>query len=783
MIGVVIVSHSAKLAEGVCELAAQVAQGKVRLAAAGGTSDPQNPIGTDAFRVLEAIQSVYSDDGVLVFTDLGSAVLSAETALEFLDPERRAHVQLCDAPLVEGTIAAVSRAAVEQVSRPVQSADAGPSVDKLVTLPNRLGLHARPAAQFVRITRRFHAVVTVENVSRQLGPVDAAGINGLLGLAARQGHQLLIRARGPEAHQALAELSTFLEAGCGDKDVAPEAASAVRPLRGELSGIPASAGIAIGPLVKLDPDPVTVTRHVVDDPEAEWQRLLHAIRGAKEDTRALVEWATAHVGANEAGIFDAQLLFLEDAPLIASARRIVLDERANAEFAWQAVTEKLNARADDVADVTTRVLRRLTGVGISSVALREPAIVAAHDIAPSTVKELDPDLVLGLCLETGSANAHSVIMARARGIPAVVGMGPGIRALTEGTTVALDGERGLVWVSPEPDEIRALDTRREVWLAARREALAGRHRPAATRDGHRIRVLANINSVADAAEAVECGAEGVGVLRTEFLFLGRPSAPSEDEQLAAYGAIAETVGSRPLVVRTLDIGGDKRVPYVEIGEEANPFLGLRGIRLTLSRRDLLRTQLRAILRAGAGRAVDVLLPMVSSLAEFVEAKAVLGEVEAELQKEQVPFQKDMKVGVMIEVPAAVAIADQLAAAASFFSIGTNDLVQYVMAADRTNARAARIADPFQPAVLRMIGQAASAGRNAGIGVTLCGEMAADPLATPLLLGLGVEEFSVSAPLIPELKRAIARWSLPEAQALAREALALDSSESVRRLVE
>jgi phosphocarrier protein FPr len=296
-------------------------------------------------------------------------------------------------------------------------------------------------------------------------------------------------------------------------------------------------------------------------------------------------------------------------------------------------------------------------------------------------------------------------------------------------------------------------------------------------------VLANISGVAEAAEAVARGAEGVGVLRTEFLFLGRAAAPGEEEQAAAYRAIAESLEGRPLSIRALDIGGDKSLPYVEIGEEANPFLGWRGIRVLLSRRDLFRTQLRAILRAGAERAVELLLPMIASLDELRAAKAMVAEAEAELEREGLAFQKNIKIGVMIEVPAAVAVADQLAREASFFSIGSNDLIQYVMAADRTNSRVAPMADPFQPAVLRMIRQTIEAGRAVGIGVALCGELAADPLAAPLLVGLGLEEFSVSAPLIPELKRAISGWSLPEAESVAREALTMDSCQLVRRLLQ
>jgi phosphocarrier protein FPr len=391
-------------------------------------------------------------------------------------------------------------------------------------------------------------------------------------------------------------------------------------------------------------------------------------------------------------------------------------------------------------------------------------------------------MALGLCLETGSASAHSVILARARGIPVVAGLGPGISALAEGTIVAVDGEQGTVWISPDAGRVQALEGCRQAWLAARGAAEMERLRPAATRDGRRIRVLANISGVAEAAEALACGAEGVGVLRTEFLFLGRTAAPGEEEQVAAYRAIAESLGERQLSVRTLDIGGDKSLPYVEIGEEANPFLGWRGIRVMLGRRDLFRTQLRAILRAGAAQAVELLLPMIAAVDELRETKAMVGEAEAELEREGLPFRKNIRIGIMIEVPAAVAVADQLAQEASFFSIGSNDLIQYVMAADRTNSRVAPIADPFQPAVLRMIRQTIEAGRAAGIGVALCGELAADPLATPLLLGLGLEEFSVSAPLIPELKRAISCWSVPEAESVAHEALAMDSSQAVKRLL-
>jgi phosphocarrier protein FPr len=799
MIGMVVVSHSAKLAEGVCDLARQVGQGRVRIAAAGGTADPDNPIGTDAFQVLQAIESVYSEDGVLVLMDLGSAVLSAETALELLGEEKSSRVELCGAPLVEGAVAAATLAAAgaglaeiahealnalagkvaQCPPQPSPAEDTGASEEALVTLTNRLGLHARPAAQLVRLARRYRARVTLDDVA-------ASSINGVLSLGAREGHQLRIRAQGAEAHEALAALVRFIESGCGE--LAP-----AEPMV-QASGIAASAGIAIGPLAKLRPAAMEIAPRAIGNPETEQQRLVAAIHGAQEETRALYEWSKAHIGADEAGIFDAQSLFLEDPELLGAVSRRLLEDRVGAESAWQAETMRLadrlaalddpylRARAADVADVAARVLRRLTGQSTAARVLREPSILSAHDLTPSEVKDLDPAMALGLCLEAASASAHSVILARAMGIPVVAGLGPGVSALADGTTVAVDGEQGTVWISPDAAQVEALEVRRRNWLAARRAAELERHRPAATRDGRRIRVFANISGIPEAAEAVACGAEGVGVLRTEFLFLGRAAAPGEEEQLAAYRAIAESLGGRPLTIRALDIGGDKRLPYIEIGEEANPFLGWRGIRVLLSRRDLFRTQLRAILRAGAAQPVELLLPMIASLDELRETKALVGEAEADLEREGLPFRKNMRIGVMIEVPAAVAIADQLAREASFFSIGSNDLIQYAMAADRTNSRVAPIADPFQPAVLRMIRQTIEAARLAGIGVALCGELAADPVATPLLLGLGLEEFSVSAPLIPELKRAISLWSVPEAEAVAREALAMDSCQSVRRLL-
>jgi phosphocarrier protein FPr len=816
MIGIVVVSHSAQLAEGICELVRQVGQERVRIAPAGGTADPEHPMGTDAFQVLRAIESVYSEEGVLLLMDLGSAVLSAGTALDFLDETRRSHVRLCPAPLVEGAVAAASLAAagatLDEIDIEARNAllgkvaelpgaatehdDGEPSAELRVKLVNPLGLHARPAAQLVRLARRSQSRITIENLTAATGPVRADSINGVLTLGARQSHELKMVARGPEARDALSALAAFIESGCGERDLptipAAMAIKAASPNR--MTGIPASAGVAIGPLVRLRASAVATVKRAVGSPETERKRLDAAIRGAQEETKALSEWSKIHVGVDEAGIFDAQLLFLDDPELQAEVSRLCQEQGLSAEAAWESATGMLagrlsaladpylRARVADVRDVAERVLRKLTGDVRDFQHLEQPAILTAHDLTPSQVNDFNSAMTLALCLEAGSASSHSIILARAMGIPVVSALGPGISLIAEGTLVGVDGAQGIVWISPNAGEVRELEGRRNTWLAARRAMDAERRQPAATRDGLRIRVLANISSVAEAAEAITFGAEGVGVLRTEFLFLRRTSAPGEDEQAAAYRAIAESLAGRPLCVRTLDIGGDKSLPSVEIGEEANPALGWRGIRVTLSRRDLFRTQLRAILRAGANHALDLLLPMVVSLDELRESRALVAEAEAELERDGLAFHKHIRIGVMIEVPAAVAIADQLAREADFFSIGTNDLIQYAMAADRTNARVAPIADPFQPAVLRLIRQTIDAARAAGIPVALCGELAADPLATPLLLGLGLDEFSVSAPLIRDLKHAISSWTIAESEALAREALAMDSAREVRNLL-
>ncbi|WP_375505204.1 phosphoenolpyruvate--protein phosphotransferase [uncultured Nostoc sp.] len=828
MIGIVIVSHSKQLALGVRELAAQMVQGQVSIAVAAGIEDPDNPLGTDAIQVYEAIASVFSADGVLVLMDLGSALLSAEMAIEFFSEAQQQKVYLCEAPLVEGAIAAVVAAAsgrdIHQVMAeargallakatqlgvvsnslslvtPTTTNVKSPTREIRLIVSNRLGLHARPAAQFVATAARFQSQILVQNLTRNTELVRGDSINQVTTLGVRQGHELLITATGSDADEALAALQALFANNFGEDNVALNSPPAfhheVTPaIHGELSGIAASAGVAIAPVVHYQSTHISITEYHVDDPDIEWQRVQAAIHTAKQEIQAVFSQASLQIGDAEAAIFDAQLLFLEDPVLLEAAKERIFEHHINAEAAWQAVVDEvatsyrtledsyLQERVDDVVDVGQRVLRLLGGNAPANLHLEEPAILVATDLTPSDTARLDPTKVLGICTTSGSATSHSAIIARTLGIPAVLGVDAQVLHLADGTLMALDGESGKAWVEPESHILDLLAAKQEAWQTAQQEARATAHQPAITRNGRQVNVFANIGSISDVQVAVASGAEGVGLLRTEFLYLDRTSAPTEEEQLEVYQAIAQVLDNRPLIIRTLDVGGDKPLPYLRVGfSEANPFLGWRGIRFCLDHLDLFKTQLRAILRASVGHQIKIMLPMIASVTEVRAAKVILGEVQAELNQAGISFDAAMKVGIMVEVPSAVAIADQLAAEVDFFSIGTNDLSQYVMASDRTNPRVANLVDALHPAVLRMVQQTIQAAHAAGISVGLCGELAADTLATPILLGLGLDELSVNPQSIPGVKQAIARFCIVESEAIVASALQQDSAEHVRELI-
>ncbi|HNB51402.1 MAG TPA: phosphoenolpyruvate--protein phosphotransferase, partial [Anaerolineales bacterium] len=410
-------------------------------------------------------------------------------------------------------------------------------------------------------------------------------------------------------------------------------------------------------------------------------------------------------------------------------------------------------------------------------------ILAAEDLTPTQTAQLDITNVLGLATVLGGPTSHSAILARSLGIPAVSSAPQSFMTLEEGTLIGLDGGRGGLWVSPSASVQTELTTRRESWLAQRAQWRQSSQQPAITTDGHAIEIVANVGNPADARAAVENGAEGIGLLRTEFLFLSRTTAPDEEEQYQALREIFETMGQRPVIVRTMDVGGDKPLAYISQPAEANPFLGVRGLRLSLQRPDLFTTQLRAILRAGAGYPVRVMFPMVSNVDEVIRARQILTETHTTLETEGLPHTWPVETGIMIEVPSAALLAPVLAPHVDFFSVGTNDLTQYTLAAERGNPNLPGFADALHPAVLKLIGQVAEAARAAGKWVGVCGELAGDPLAAPVLIGLGVKELSLNPAGIPRIKAVVRKSTLAEAQTFAQTVLLAEDAPAARKLAE
>lgn len=562
-----------------------------------------------------------------------------------------------------------------------------------------------------------------------------------------------------------------------------------------LQGISASPGIAIGPAFLFQRMAIDFDCCTVDDPVAEWQRFEAALTVAKDQLDTVYQRAREESGAEQAEIFKAQTMILEDPELLKSIRTAVDEQKVNVESALHDATEVyaqmlealedeyLSARALDVRDVASRLLRILLGIAETPTAdLDTPSIIIAQDLTPSDTVLIDKACVLGFCTADGGATSHTAILARGLGLPAVVGAGSALLERRNGDMLILDGSAGKLFIQPSQqfaDDYREKQNRYASMLAKAREKA---HEPAITADGHRVEVVANIGNVAGAQAAIEAGAEGVGLLRSEFLYLERPALPDEEEQYQAYKAIADTFGSLPVILRTLDVGGDKDLAYLNLPAEQNPFLGVRAIRLCLARPDLFKPQLRAALRAAAGNNLKLMFPMVATVGEVRQGRAVLEECRQELEAEGQTFAGSVDVGIMIEIPAAAIMADHLAKEVDFFSIGTNDLSQYTLAVDRTNAQVTHLASSFQPAVLRLIKQVIDAAHAEGKWVGLCGELAGEPLAIPILLGLGLDEFSMNPPAIPVAKQIIRSLSLSESEEVARQALQLEDSERVQAFV-
>ncbi len=567
----------------------------------------------------------------------------------------------------------------------------------------------------------------------------------------------------------------------------------------ELRGIPASPGIAVAPaFVLVDDADGSVPDYGIreEDVADEWRRLLAAFERARTEIIELRDKAREEMGEEKGAIFDTHLLMMDDPDVIDKLEASLKDTLRNVEQVILQVerdlVEKLGRldeamfreRAADIRDVVSRVLGHLLQKERFRLGdLVDECVIVARDVLPSDLMTMNRKAVKGIVLEAGGKTSHSAILARAFEIPAVLGLGSAAREIRSGTKLAVDGFSGVVTVSPDESSVTAFLSKGARFAARERDLLAVAFLPAETPDGRRVLVKANIEVPDEAEGALRHGADGVGLFRSEFLFLGRAGGPpDEDEQYAAYRRVVETMAGRPVTIRTLDIGGDKALPELAELEERNPLLGWRAIRFCLSRKDVFHAQLRAILRASVHGEVRIMFPMISGAAELDEALDALGEAKDELAAAGLAFDPAVKVGIMIEVPSAAMTADILARHSDFFSIGTNDLIQYSVAVDRGNERVAYLHQPFHPAVLRFVRFTIDSAHAAGIPAGMCGEMASDPYAAALLLGLGLDEFSMSSVSIPEVRRLVRSISMERARALAEEALSLGSPLEIDRLL-
>ena len=566
-----------------------------------------------------------------------------------------------------------------------------------------------------------------------------------------------------------------------------------------LKGIPAAPGIAYGQSFILDKGEFIVPKRSISSSEidSEIARFEEAINNARREIHHLKAKITQDMGLAHAQIFDAHLLVLQDTTLLNQVTRGIRETKSSAEYVFFTVIKKfveafakmpdeyLRERASDVSDISKRVLKHLMDESklhdLDS--LQDDLIIVAHDLSPSDAVSMYNKKIKGFLTDIGGRTSHTAIIAKSLGVPAVVGLKDATLRINNQDYVIIDGQKGLVIINPSA-ETKELYIKEQNKITASLEKLDDlKDLPAQTLDGKKISILANLELSSEIPAVRKYGAEGIGLYRTEFLYMNRLDLPSEEEQFQAYSQVAQAVAPFGVTIRTLDLGGDKFISSVQIPRDMSPFLGCRAIRFCLERPDIFKTQLRAILRASVHGRIQMMYPMISGLGELRQANVILNQVKGALRDEKIPFDEQLKVGIMIEVPAAVMTAEDLARETDFFSIGTNDLIQYTLAVDRVNEKTAHLYEPAHPAVLKMIQKTIDAGHNEGIHVALCGEMASDPLFAFLLLGMGIDEFSMSAASILTVKRMIRSVKLQDAQRIAYEAMQLATGQEVEEFVD
>ncbi|WP_347994832.1 phosphoenolpyruvate--protein phosphotransferase [uncultured Eubacterium sp.] len=560
-------------------------------------------------------------------------------------------------------------------------------------------------------------------------------------------------------------------------------------------GIAGSEGIGIGKVVLIEEHDLTVEKKSVTDTDAELKRLQDAIEKFVSITNEMADKMAKTVGEQDADILRGHIIMLQDPMIEEQISALMISEKISAEMALEQVLDQtaemfaavpdelIQQRATDLMDIKSRMLKILMGieeVDISQVP--ENTVLVARDLTPSMTAGINPANIAGILTEVGGRTSHSAILARAMEIPAVLSIEGICGIVKNGDTVVLDGSKGEAIVNPDEATVKEFEKKFADYAAEKELLKAYKGKPSQTKDGVKVELVSNIGKPEDADKVVECDGEGIGLFRTEFLFMDRDSVPTEEEQFEAYKKVAETMKGKPVIIRTLDIGGDKAIPYLGLETEENPFLGFRAIRFCLKRRDIYEVQLRALLRASAFGDIKIMVPLVTGVDELRAVKVILEDIKRQLDKEGIAYNKDVKVGVMMETPAACMMADALAKEADFFSIGTNDLTGYTMAVDRGNAKVAYLYSTYNPAVLRAIKRIIECGKAEGIMVGMCGEAAADPKLVPLLLAFGLDEFSVSATSVLKTRKTISDCSIDECKALAEKVMKCVTEEEVLELL-
>lgn len=759
-----------------------------------GLPDHRNLINKTGIAVLQIPKGVAWNPGETVFLVVGIAAKSDEhiTILTNLthvldDPDTIARLSRTTNP--EDIVRVLNGAEMaKKKEAPAMDLSGFSSVD--VSITGAHGLHARPATFFVDVANEYASDIYVEYDGHT---ANGKSLASLLKLGVTSGKKIRIHAKGADSQASLADLKIAVESGLGDEEE-DKAASVPKfehcwipqHVGRTIPGINASPGLATGQIQQYVHQRIIVEANAKDTAQ-EMSALTHAVAAAKVNLQNLYNEVRAKAGAAKAAIFRAHIAFLDDPELRAEVKALINDGKSAA-FAWrQAIETRVHAlelhddpvlagRAMDLRDVGRRVLKHLAGsIHDDPFVPSGPVILVAEDLAPSDTASLDPALILAVCTAGGGPTSHSAIIARSLGIPAIVAAGPSVLEIEDGTTAILDGDAGNLYLDPSLADQDSAEKARKALDDLRVEEFNARYLPAITLDGHRVEVVANIGKAEEAEQAVNAGSEGVGLMRTEFLFLGRETPPDEEEQYRQYRIMLESLNGLPIILRTLDIGGDKNVSYLDLPAEDNPFLGERGIRLCLNRPELFLTQLRAMYRASKHGSLRIMLPMIANLEELAAAKRLAEKARIEVGAEPVD------IGIMVEVPAVAVMADIFAREVDFFSIGTNDLTQYVMAIDRLHPTLAGQADSLHPSVLRLIDMVVKAADAAGIWVGVCGGLAADPLGAEILAGLGVRELSMVIPSVAAIKSHLRLTRIEDARKLARQALTCRNVKQVREL--